>query len=477
MSTILPRSDALVFFGATGDLALKMIFPALQALVKDGRLDVPVIGIAKAGWDVARLRERARESIEKYGDGVTGAGGVTGAAFEKLCSLLRYVDGDYGDPKTFDRLRDTLGGAKCPLFYLAIPPATFGPVVNGLGRSGCHAGARVVVEKPFGRDLASARELNRTLLNVFPEEAIFRIDHFLGKEAVRSLLYFRFANTFLEPSWNHSYVDRIEITMAESFGIQGRGRMYDDTGAIRDVLENHLLQVVASLAMDSPDRTALEAHRDARTDALRSVVPVAPRDLVRGQFDGYANEPGVAAGSQVETYAALRLQLDSPRWKGVPFFIRTGKCLPVTCTEVLVKFKALAHRAFDDSPSDAGTSYVRFRLDPQTAVALGVREKAPGEAMVGRDTELLAPAMPSNEMTSYKYLLGDAMVGDATLFAREDSVEAEWRAVDGVLGNTTPIYSYAPGTWGPKEADRVGPAEGWHVPVLDSLDPRTQRAA
>jgi glucose-6-phosphate 1-dehydrogenase len=458
--TDLPRTDALVFFGATGDLALKMIFPALQALAKDGRLDIPVIGVAKAGWDLARLRERARESLETYG------GGVDGPAFEKLCTVLRYIDGDYGDPKTFDQLREVLGGARCPLHYLAIPPSMFGQVVGELGRSGCHRGGRVVVEKPFGRDLASARDLNRTLQKVFPESSIFRIDHFLGKEAVQSLLYFRFANAFFEPIWNRTYVERVEITLSESFGVQGRGRMYDDTGAIRDVVENHLLQVVASVAMDSPDQQAVEADRDARTEALRAIVPLTPRDVVRGQFEGYTKEPGVAPDSHVETYAAVRLWIDSPRWTGVPFFIRTGKCLPVTCTEVIVTFKATSQRAFDESP--AGSNYVRFRLDPKIAIALGAREKEPGEAMVGRDTELLATIPRSEAMTPYERLLGDAMAGDATLFARQDSVEAEWAAVDGVLGDATPVHPYPPGSWGPAEADRLAPPVGWHVPVMDA---------
>jgi glucose-6-phosphate 1-dehydrogenase len=459
----LPLSDALVFFGITGDLAHKKVFPALQSMVKRGQLGVPIIGVAKSGWTVDDLRARARDSLEKHG------GGVDPAASDKLVSLLRYVDGDYRDQRTFERLRVALGDAARPLHYLAIPPSMFPVVIEGLANANCTNGARVVVEKPFGRDLASAQSLNRTLLARFAESAVFRIDHYLGKEPVQNLIYFRFANSFLEPIWNRNYVDHVEITMAESFGVQGRGLFYEEAGAIRDVVQNHLLQVVACLAMEPPAGAHAEALRDEKVRILERIQPLKAEDVVRGQFRGYEREPGVAADSRVETFAAVRLSVDTWRWAHVPFFIRAGKCLPVTCTEVLVTLRAPPLLPFPEPlPSAGHTNYLRFRLGPDVAIAISVRTKTPGEVMVGHEVELLASGRESEEMEPYARLLGDAMKGDATLFAREDGVEAEWRVVQPILGGTTPLHEYEPGTWGPAEAlQTISPPGGWHRPTAN----------
>ena len=458
-----PDSDALVFFGATGDLALKMIFPALQALTRSGRLDMPVIGVAKAGWDVDQLRARAKESLETYG------GGVDAAAFAKFSERLQYIDGDYQDPKTFDELRQKLGKAEHPLHYLAIPPSMFGSVVKELGRSGCAEGARarVVVEKPFGRDRASAAALNATLRTVFAEEAIFRIDHYLGKEPVQNLLYFRFGNTFLEPLWNRNFIDSVQITMAETFGVAGRGPLYEGSGAIRDVVQNHLLEVVACLAMEPPGKGDPEGIHDARTRLLQAIEPIKREDVVRGQFDGYRKEKGVAPDSQVETFAAMRLSIDTWRWAGVPFFLRAGKCLPVTCTEVQVKLRPPPLAVFDSTATElAGSNTLRFRLGPDVAIGLSVRSKKPGEQMKGERVELIAPSDVAVEMLAYERLLGDAMKGDRTLFATEDAVEASWAVVDDILSGTQAPTVYPPGTWGPAEAQAMTKDHGgWHDPA------------
>ena len=457
------RSDALVFFGATGDLAYKQIFPALQGLIRDEGFDLPIIGVAKAGWTLDQLKDRAKASLEAHG-------GADPEAFAKLSELLRYVDGDYHDPNTFTQLRRELGQAQRPLHYLAIPPSLFATVAENLAQSGCGANARIVVEKPFGRDLQSARELSRTLHRFFPEDCIFRIDHYLGKEPVQNILYTRFANPIFEPIWNRDRIRSIQITMAEQFGVEDRGKFYDEVGALLDVIQNHMLQVVSILTMDPPSGEECDATRDRKAELLRAVRPLTPDAVVRGQYQGYRKVPGVSPGSNVETFIAIRLHIDSWRWAGVPIFIRAGKMLPVTCTEAIVEFKRPPRETFGEIvPSSS--AHMRIRVNPDFSMGLGVRVKIPGERMAGRNVELDLHSQPINSMPPYERLLGDAGKGNFELFSRQDIVDAQWRIVDPVLGNVTPVYTYAPGSWGPEEARELIGADGpWTDPVMQDED-------
>jgi glucose-6-phosphate 1-dehydrogenase len=457
-----PSSDTLVFFGATGDLAYKQIFPSLQGLIQLEGFNLPIIGVSLDG-SLEKLKERARDSLEHHGI-------LDQDAFQKLTGLLRAVQGDYNDPATYQRLRQELGKSERPLHYLAIHPTMFAVVAEGLAESGCVANARVVVEKPFGRDLVSAQELNKILHQYFPEEAIYRIDHYLGKEPVQNILYTRFANPIFEPIWNRHYVRSIQITMAEDFGVEDRGKFYDEAGAIRDVLQNHMLQILASLTMDPNTGDDYESVRDEKGRLFKAITPLTPKDVVRGQFNGYLSVPGVRSGSTVETFAAVKLAIDNWRWAGVPIFIRCGKMLASTTTEVMVEFKRPPRETFGEIVPVL-SSHMRIRISPDITISMGLRMKKPGERMAGEDVELTFVHQAAEDMPPYQRLLGDAMRGSAELFTREDSVDAQWRVVDGILGNVTPLYTYTPGSWGPEEAYQL---IGKHGPWLNPRHPESK---
>ena len=445
------KSDAIVFFGASGDLAYKQIFPALESMVRRGNLNMPVIGVAKSGWTLDDLKKRVKDSLAHY---YSGSDGADPDAENKLCSLLQYIDGDYKDGKTFEQLQKALKDSKRPLYYLAIPPNLFATVAEALSKFENITEARVVVEKPFGRDLASAEKLNGILRKYFKQENIFRIDHYLGKEPVQNLLYFRFANSSVHAAWNNKHIESVQITMAETIGVDDRGKLYDELGAIRDVVQNHMLEVIACLAMECPPGSDHQVVCNERGRLIKQIRTLETDDVVRGQFKGYKNEKGVASDSATETFAALRFHIDNERWSGVPFYVRAGKCLPVSSTEVMVRLKRPAHLVLDEE-AQSGDSYYRFRLSPEVIVALGARVKKPGELMVGDPTELVAHYQPPDVMQPYERLLGDAADGDSTMFAREEFVEAAWRIVDPALGNATPLYAYEPGSWGPPELESI----------------------
>jgi glucose-6-phosphate 1-dehydrogenase len=451
------KCDAFVFFGASGDLAYKKIFPALQSMVKRGTLDVPVIGVANSNWDLSQLHARMHDSLQEHG-------GIDKEAYGKLTDLLgHYIRGDYADAATFAALKQALGRSQRPAYYLAIPPSLFGMVIEQLTAAGCAPpGARVIVEKPFGRNLDTARDLNRILLGSFAEQRIFRIDHYLGKRPVQNLLYFRLANSVQESIWNREHIESIQITMAESFGLKGRGSFYDQTGAIRDVIQNHLFQVLSNLLMEPPARTDSESIRDEKVKVLKSVATLKPEDVIRGQFRGYRNEPGVAQDSEVETFAAVRLAIDNWRWQGVPVFIRAGKALPTTCTEVVARLRRPPSILRDDPTQN----YMRFRINPDCEIALGLTVMDSQGVGSGEKVELLASRFDAgHERDAYERVLSDALTGDRTLFAREDYVEEAWRIVDPVLKADTAVYPYEPGSWGPKQAGGIMPAGGWQDPV------------
>ena len=453
-----PHADALVFFGATGDLAFKKIFPSLHAMVKRGALDIPVIGVANTGWDTSQLRARAYDSLKHHGS-------LDSAAFDKFSHLLDYVDGDYGDPETFRTLRRQLGGCQRPAHYLAIPPLLFQTVVTQLAVNGCSENARVIVEKPLGTDRASAQKLNRVLLANFPENSVYRMDHFLGKRPIRNMLYSRFSNTLFEAFWNRNYIESIQITMAEEFGIDGRGAFYDATGAIRDVIQNHLFQVLTNLTMEPPVRADSESIRDERVKVLKAIPPLSPDRVVRGQFTGYRAERGVAPNSTVETFAALELRIDSWRWQGVPIYIRAGKRLPATCTEIFVRLRK-PPTMYTEGPLVG--NHLRFRVSPDVSLALGMMVMAPGEEPVGQAIELLGSRQPrADEADAYETVLSDAIEGDQSLFARADYADEAWRIVDPILETASPVYEYEPNAWGPREVDAIiAPDGGWHNPVV-----------
>jgi len=453
------RVDALVIFGATGDLAKLETFPALVGLVDRGVLDVPVIGVAKSGWDLDQFRDYATASLKlNHIDPASPAAA-------KMLQLLRYVDGDLDDPATYQAMSDQLGPAQKALFYLEVPQALFGRIAQGISQAGRAKGGRIMVEKPFGNDLASAQQLNATLQTYFPDDAIYRVDHWLGLEAVDSLMFVRFANSVIEPLLNRTYVQSIQITMAEAFDVSDRGSFYDKTGAIKDVVQNHLLQVLATVLAEPPDGTGLDSWRTSKSELLGALRPLTPETTVKGQYQGYLDVKGVAPNSKTETYAAIRLAADSWRWADVPILIRAGKCLPLTATDVTITFKRPPYDPFGVD-QQSPRNWLRFRIDPDNRVSLSLVGKKPGIGWLPETEQLRFAEHPGSDARSYDRLIGAALEGQRWLFASEATVEAAWRVVDPVLGDVGPVYPYARGSWGPAEADRLLPAgETWLDPA------------